>query len=128
MGSGGERGAGGGAVGGVLVRSRRFEGGGSFVDGVRVRRSLLPAEWGGLWSADGGTGGMCWWLGAGGWAACDSRGWGGGCVVLVGVMKGYRSCRARGGKVVSKRDCEEFLVIWLTSLRLLALANTRQPS
>ena len=42
MGSGGGGGGVGVAVGVVLVRRWRFEGGGSCVDGVRVRRSLPP--------------------------------------------------------------------------------------
>ena len=38
--------------------------------------------------------------------------WGGACVRLVGVLRGCRSCRARGGEVVSERDWAELLVIW----------------
>ena len=57
MGSGGGVGTVGVAAGVVLVRRRRFWGGGSCVGVVRARRSLPPAEWGGLWSEDGGAGG-----------------------------------------------------------------------
>ena len=40
------------------------------------------------------------------------RGGGGACVGLVGVLRGCKPCRARGGDLVSERDRAELLVIW----------------